>query len=120
MITDENNPRMRAAEAQLVSMLSLYAGVPLSTSVFHNINTMLLDHRTRWRQEGVQFPVLAALVVPRLHILDLVNAELEGDALRLRIVGFVRRHRGKGMTTAEAAQAVKWAFPSYKGGGFGD
>lgn len=116
MITDENDPRMRAAEAQLLTMLGLFTGTKLSNETFQQLNNMLLDHRTRWRQEGVDFPVLAALVIPRLSVVDLVNAELEGDALRVRIVGFVRRHPLARME--EVAQAVKWAFPDYKGGGF--
>ena len=116
MITDENDPLMILSASALETRLRVFTGKELSRETLHQINDLIMDHRTRCRQQGVDFPALAALVVPRLSIIDLVNAELEGDALRLRIVGFVRRHPNA--TSAEVAHAVKWAFPDYRGGGF--
>lgn len=114
MIEDENDPLMRLSEAALAVRLQVFNGASLSSETFHQLNELLIDHRTRCRQQGVNFPVLAALVVPRLSVISLVNAELEGDALRIRIVGFARQNPKA--TAREVAQAVKWAFPDYRGG----
>lgn len=107
---------MQVAEAALRGLLQRYTGRKLTSTTFHEMNELLKDFRVKCRHEGLAFPELKALVIPRLGAVDLVNAELEGDALRLRVVAFTRRHPAA--TLREVVQAVKWAFPDYKGGGF--
>lgn len=114
MITDENHPEMIRAAEELGKVLNVtFVGKPLDGQVVVDMNAVIMNHRELWARRGVEFPVLAALVVPRLSVIDLVNADLAQDtaAMGLRVVAFARRHAQA--TRAEVLQAFSWAFPDH-------
>jgi hypothetical protein len=111
MIDDEDHPEMRRAAAELRVVLQRFVGERLSGPTFAAMDGVIAEHCSKWRKNGVHFPELAALVIPRLRVVDLVNRELSGRALEIRIVGFARRHPSA--APQEIADAVRWAFPHY-------
>ncbi len=69
-------------------------------------------HRQEWRKRGVDFPVLVALVVPRLQIVELKRADLDMPSIRVSIVNFVRNHSMATMN--EVVLAFRAAYPNLK------
>lgn len=117
MITDEDDPRMRAAAQDLWMVLNAFRGMTVAEAL-PRIEELTVAHWSSCRQQGIAFPKLVPLFVPRVGALDLVNRELEGDALRLRVVGFMRRHPRA--TLDEVREAVTRAFPGFRGGDWDD
>lgn len=114
MITDENHPRMLAAQKDLHGWLNArFMGHRLDRSSFDEIQAAVNEFRSHCRRQDIDFPKLRALIVPELGICDLVNAELEGRALEMRIVIFVRNHPQ--VNAQQVAAAVRRAFPDYRG-----
>lgn len=114
MIDDEDHPQMRKAAAVLLDHLKKFIGLPPTGRTLRLMNDLVVTHRDKCRIVGIDFPMLTVLSIPRLGVMDLLRADLEGAPLELRIVGFARRHPQA--TPQEIAQAVRWAFPSYRGG----
>lgn len=112
MIDDENHPEMQRAKNDLLVALATFRGCQVDNQTMVDLNNTIAEHRARWRIKGVDFPVLAALIVPRLHIISLVRADLDQKAIESRIVQFVKENPQ--VTARDVAQAVKWAFPDYR------
>src|SRR5208282_3509046 len=111
MIDDENHPEMRMAMRELETGLHRFRGRQIDQSVLADLNDLIARHRSRWRTRGVDFPVLAAMVVPRIGALNLYRADLDVTAIDAKIVMFVREYPGT--IPEEVAQAVSWAWPEY-------
>jgi hypothetical protein len=112
VIDDEDHPEMRRATEELARALTLLTGRRLTGQFMIDLNGVITDHRAKWRTRGVDFPVLAAMVVPRIGAISLMRADLTSEAVASRIVQFAREHPGA--TSAEIAQAVAWVFPEYR------
>ena len=114
MIDDENHPEMQRAMRELLVQVNgdRFVGRRLTTQFMVDLNDLIKHHRDRWRSRGVDFPVLAAMIVPRIHAVSLMRADLDPPAIASRIVRFAREHPAA--TAVEVAQAVRWAFPGYR------
>lgn len=112
MITDESDPRMIRAHQALMTRLGRVIGDgrhPLTKPFLDRLFEVVRDHRTYWRNEGVDFPVLVALVVPRLGIVEFKRADLDLESIKVSIVNFVRFHPNA--TMEEVVTAFRTAYP---------
>lgn len=115
MIIDENNPRMIKAHRALLQRLGTVLGDgtnELTKLFLDHLFEVVKNHRTECRQKGIDFPVMVALVVPRLGVVEFVRADLDIESLRVKIINFVRMHPDASML--EVAQAFSGAYPGLK------
>ena len=110
MITDENDPRMQKAVADIQErMRRLCVGRAISEEMLSKVRQLIYDHRTSWRHRGVDFPRMVVLTVPRLGAIDLVRADLDLPGIRIVLMNFLTLHPG--VTKMELYIAAKAAFP---------
>lgn len=117
MIDDEANPRMVRAHKALLQRLGRVLGdgsKALTTGLLQDMRTIIDDHRAECRKNGIDFPVLVAVVVPRLGIVEFKRADLDMPSIRQNIINFVRTHEG--VTMEEVVFAFKGAYPDLKPG----
>lgn len=97
----------------LRTRLSPIMGRPLDAIEIRRLGELLADHRRDCRSQlGVDFPVLAAFVFPRLGQIDLVRADMPQTEIEKTIVNFTVKYPD--VTAQEVAFAVTTAFPDYK------
>lgn len=114
MITDEGHPQMQAALRELRETMSLLLRLPMNQSAIDSMRDLLNSHRSRWRLKGVDFPVMVAMIVPRLGIIDLVRADLDRRSIEQTVVNMAKAHDRLGITMADITEAVRGAFPDFK------
>lgn len=115
MIDDESDPRMIRAHQDLLQRLGAVLGdgrQPLTKPLLDRMFEVTKNHRTACRNDGLDFPVLVALVVPRLGIVEFVRADLDIASLRVKVVNFVRLHPKASMQ--EVVMAFRTAYPDLK------
>lgn len=88
------------------------AGRRVRQGLVDQINLMCRDHRAACRRRGIDFPPLAALVLPRLGVVELVRADHDEAAIQQLVVNLVVKHPT--VTSQELALAVMCAFPDYR------
>ena len=116
-VRDENHPRMIKAQKALLQRLGHVLGdgtKPLTTGLLGELYQIITDHRSECKRKGIEFPVLVALVVPRLGIVEFIRADLEIPSIRQKIVNFVREHPGVDMK--EIVAAFRMAYPDLRPG----
>lgn len=117
MIDDPDHPLMKKAANELAYYLNKYlVGRPLTEQIMVLINNTLVEHRRQCRRKGVDFPVMSALVIPRLGVIELVRADLDQEDIDVRLNNLSVMHPTA--TQAEIRQALAWAFPDAKPTGF--
>lgn len=112
MIDDERHPEMIRAQQDLTRQLGHVldrGNTALTTSFLDKLFGVLRDHRAQWRMRGVDFPVMVALAVPRLGIIEFKRADLDILSIRVSIVNFVRIHPK--VTMDEVVTAFRVAYP---------
>lgn len=118
MIIEEDHPRMIRAQKELLRRLGVKLGDgtnPLTTGFLHDLFEIVKHHRAECRREAdLDFPVMVALVVPRLGIVEFKRADLDIPSLQQTIVNFVRFNPQVKMS--EVVAAFKMAYPSLKPG----
>lgn len=115
MISDESHPEMIKAYRELLHRLGIVLGNgtnELTKPFLDRMFGIVLDHRSQCRVRGIDFPVLVALVVPRLGIIEFKRADLDIASLRVNIVNFVRQHPRA--TMDEVVGAFRSAYPDLK------
>lgn len=112
MIDDDNHPEMQKALRGLMERLALVVGGQVNKSLVDRMSSIVKDHRDEWRARGVDFPVLRALVVPRLGIIDWVRADSDIKSTRIKILNFVRLNPRA--TMQEVVAAFIGAYPDLK------
>jgi hypothetical protein len=115
MITEEQHPQMVLAQQDLLRRLERVIGLfpkTLTQSLLDKMRGVINDHRIEWRQKGVDFPVLVALVVPRFRIVEWKRADLDLASIRTCIVNFVRAHPQISMS--DLVNAIRGAYPDLK------
>jgi hypothetical protein len=101
---DQDDPRMQQALRQLEFRLSCYRGLEFNLSCVESMLSIVKAHRQQWKLEGLNFPELVAIIVPRLGIFDLKRADLTPESIAMSLVNFVRD------TPAATMQEVMDAF----------
>lgn len=118
MITDDSHPRMIRAHKALLQRLGKVMSngtKPLTTGLLHEMYEVIKHHRAECRREhDLDFPVLVALVVPRLGIIDFKRADLDIASIRATIVNFVQMNPL--VTKEEVVAAFRAAYPDLKPG----
>lgn len=115
MITEEDHPEMIKAQQEVLRRLGLALGDgknQLTQPFLEKLFGIVKDHRSQCRARGVDFPVLVALVVPRLGIVEFVRADLDIVSLRIKIVNFTRMNPDA--TMIEIVQALTRAYPDLR------
>jgi hypothetical protein len=108
---DDTHPDMIAAAkdlAQLVGRLRALHGNRITGGLLTDAKQLILDHRTHCRQQGIQFPVMVMVVVPRLGILELARADLDISSIAQQVVNFTSAHPT--VTPGEIAEAIIGAW----------
>lgn len=80
--------------------------------LLHKINALLVDTRQRCKHQDIDFPVMAAIIVPSEALIEIVRADLDRKAIEQVVVNLVTRYSRIPMI--ELAHAVKTAFPDFK------
>lgn len=117
MIDDETHPDMRQAQSQLMQRLGAIMGDGthvLTKPFLDSMYDAVRQHRAEWRVKGVDFPVLVALVIPRLGIVQWMRADLDISSIKTQIVNFVRFNPRA--TMDEVVWAFRAAYPDLKPG----
>jgi len=115
MITDENASEMVMAHQELLRRLGSVLGNGrgrVDKSLMQKMFDVVKTHREQNRANGIDFPALVAVVVPRLGIVEWSRADLDISSIKIKIVNFVRDHPTCAME--EVVQAFKAAWPSIK------
>jgi hypothetical protein len=117
MVDDENDPSMIQAHREIMHRLGKILGdghKRLTKSLLDSMFDAVKQHRDEWRTKGVSFPVLVALVVPRLGIVEFARADLDIASIRIKIINFVRFHPRASMD--EVVMAFRGAYPDLRPG----
>ena len=118
MIDDENHPQMVKAHHEIVErlgrILNTNRGKPLSRPIIENMFDAIKQHRDEWRARGVDFPVLVAIPLPRLGVVEFARADLDIASIRTKIVNVARFNPS--VTKEELAVAFMTAYPDLKPG----
>jgi hypothetical protein len=115
MISEDDHPEMIKAQQELLRRLGKVLGNgrnALTKPFLDRLFGVIKDHRAAYRIKGVDFPVMVALVVPRLGIVEFARADLDIASLRIKIVNFVRFNPNA--TMEEVVQAFRMAYPDLK------
>jgi hypothetical protein len=115
MIDDDNDPQMVAAHREVLRRLGAILGdgrQRLTKPLLDRMFDAVKQHRDECRAQGIDFPVLVALVVPRLGIVEFARADLDIDSIRVKIVNFVRLNPTASMN--EVVMAFRGAYPDLK------
>jgi len=109
MITDEADPRMAAAAVRLQARLKrLCVGRPIDRTLIYDIQRLLYDYRVGMLQDGLDWPHLVPIVVPRLGVIHVARADLDLVSIRRQVIQLVRFNPD--VTPDEVAHAVRWAW----------
>lgn len=114
MIDIEDAEQMPEIMGQLQQNLMkvMRQGESPGRTMLHQINNILLDLRQRCRLDGIEFPVMTAIILPSIKTLELVRADLDRIAIRQTVLNIIIKYPD--VDTQEAAMAVKYAFPDYR------
>jgi hypothetical protein len=115
MIYDPNDPRMVSAHREILRRLGSILGdgqQQLTKPFLDRMFDAVKQHRAECRTKGIDFPVLVALVVPRLGIVEFVRADLDITSIRTKIVNFVRFNPRVSMD--EVVLAFRTAYPDLR------
>ncbi len=115
MVQDDDHPQMIAAHHELLRRLGVVLGNgrnPLTKPFLDRLFDVVKDHREKCRMNNIDFPVLVALVIPRLGIVEFARADLDISSLKIKIVNFVRQYPRA--TMQEVVQAFRMAYPDLK------
>lgn len=114
MITDETDPRMVAAAQELGRQIERISRLfPRWTpAMFHRMRQFVKEHRTRCRQEGLDFPPMTFMLIPRFERIALIREDLDLAGIRSQIIALARQLPG--VTAPELYAAVRHAFPHLK------
>lgn len=118
MITEESHPAMIQAQHELLRRLGIAlkdGRQELTKPLLDSLFTVIKDHRAEFRLQGVDFPVMVALVVPRLGIVEFKRADLDVASLRITIVNFVRQYQPH-IKMDEVVAAFRMAYPDLRPG----
>jgi len=112
---DDNDPRLRSAMSSLQFVVKQFLGRDLDAAELIRLGEALAWHRKHVLQKfGISFPVLTALVIPRLGQIKLVRADLPTAEIEILIVNLAVEFGEQEITVQEIAWAVRHAFPKYK------
>lgn len=115
MIDDPDAPEMIAAALTLTDRLHhLTVGRKITKALLRDIGNAIYDHRVCTRQNGVDFPKLVIMCVPRLNFIHLARADADLAAIRVHVINFARLHPQ--CTQVDLATAVMTAWPHIKPG----
>ena len=110
MITDENHPDMILAQKELLRRLGIVlgGGRRLDKYLMAKMFDVVTGHREQCRQRNLDFPMLVALVVPRLGIVEWKRADLDAASIRTSIINFVRNYPTVSMDEVVVAFHAAW------------
>ena len=113
MIDDENHPEMNRAMRELTRRLAILSnGKSMTRALIEQMYDCVKQHRATERAKGIDFPVLVAIVIPRLGIVEWARADLELASIKTKIVNFVRFNPAARME--EIVVAFVTAYPHLK------
>lgn len=113
MIDDPNHPLMVAAAQALEHDVNRLLGRKrLNNNFMVRLDELVRAHRLKARGRGVDFPVLAAFVFPRLGSVELVRADLDRAGIKTQVLNMTAKHPT--VTVEELAWALSKAFPHYR------
>ena len=121
MIEDPDDPQMQCALKDMVAMVNArIVGRQLDGSdrkILDDLETLIFDHKARWKARGVAFPDMTALIVPRLGYVKLMRADLNQKSIETEIVNMAKDVVAlDGITREEIATAIRYAWPGYRPG----
>jgi hypothetical protein len=115
MITDEEHPEFLKAWKEVLRRLGECLGDgtrECNQYLLREMFDITKRHREECKLRGIDFPVLVALVVPRLGIVEFKRADLDAASIRISIINFVRFHPEASMR--EIVNAFKSAYSDLK------
>jgi hypothetical protein len=111
LIQDESHPQMKEALRELEVRLEFYIGHDVNKGLVDSYNRILKENRAKWRAQGVDFPVLVAIMIPRLGTIDLRRADLPKDSICQEVINLVRATPEA--TMEEIVMAFRAAYPDF-------
>lgn len=113
MIFDDESEEMQFAVKKLDALLSDHIGnTRVTMASMHRMVEIIKEHHAWARIQGIDFPVLRALIVPRLNVVKLVRADLDRKSIYNQINNFQVDYPAA--TVDEVRKAFKSAFPDFK------
>jgi hypothetical protein len=80
--------------------------------LLHRINDLLTQTRLRCRHQNIDFPVMAAIIIPSSRDVFLLRADMERKGIEQFIVNTMTQYPELNMR--ELAEGIHRAFPSFK------
>lgn len=116
MITAEDAPEMLEAERVLgVSIWAAIGDEPITDSLLARVRELVIYHRIKTRQGGVDFPEFVVMCVPRLRMFRLGRRDANTGEIVKNTLFFLRQCRaeaGDYPSGEELRQAIRMAWPT--------
>ena len=115
MIDDPNDHIMQAASHDLLTRINYLKERRrvIDRALLHEIKEAITDHRTHCRLQGINFPPLVPLLLPRLGRIAMMREDSDPADIRRVVVKLARDNPT--ITAEDIATALKHAFPNLKG-----
>ena len=115
MIEDPNDPIMQAASHDLLTRIGYLKQRRrvIDRALLHEIRETIKEHRTHCRLQGIAFPPLVPLLLPRLDRIAMMREDSDPADIRRVVLKLARDNPT--ITAEDIATALKHAFPHLKG-----
>lgn len=115
MITDEKHPEFQRATVDFQNRMRFFDNWPVTEATLQAIERMIVEHRDHWKLQGVEYPPLVVICLPRCDYLYIRHAELQIEQIRDLVVHLATKARPT-PTAEEIAFAIGHAYPKVRGG----
>lgn len=110
-IDEEQDPRMVAAQEELLWRFQNFFGQEFYRLPSSKANAIIHDHYVHWKLKGVDFPKMVALILPSIGKIELFRKDLEINGVANAIVAVIKREPK--VDRAELANEVRRCWPDY-------
>lgn len=86
-------------------------GQDMNDATVQRIEEIIVDHRTRLRTQGLDFPELVPIVLPRNGTVDVVVRDMDIRGIEVTIVNLTRKYPS--VSREDLAFGIGRAFPEY-------
>jgi hypothetical protein len=98
-------------QGRLAAKINQFLGRPMNGRTLQVVDEILVDHRTRCRLRGLDFPEVVAVIMPTAGNIDVVRRDLDRSGIEILIVNLARKYPS--VSRDDLAFGINRAFPGY-------
>lgn len=111
MVSEEDARANKSAGELHEKLMTFCRGRLLSTGVYDNIVDIVKDHATRARLDGIKFPDMVVIAMPKCGGVEVVRADLDPKSIQTTIYNLALKYQ---TDATDIAFGIRRAFPDYK------